>query len=190
MKKTHFISVPLLVQSRLWTIALTAAVALFVSSSIARAEDESKAPPPPSWDMLAFEVKRWRKIQTRWQFTPQYGGVWVEVSPKADAEAPTETHAFHTLAQDPARFLKLADIVAKLPPVAPDSEACANMMNDAPYGTIRMTKGATTTEIRWNSGCMDQDYASFMGVLREADTLVSGWGKANPADRTEDFLVQ
>ena len=64
------------------------------------------------------------------------------------------------------------------------------MMNDAPYGTIRMTKGATTTEIRWNSGCMDQDYASFMGVLREADTLVSGWGKANPADRTEDFLVQ
>ena len=190
MKKTHFISVSLLVQSCLWAIALTAAAALLVSSSIARADHESKAPPPPRWDMIAFEVKSWGQTITRWQFTPQYGGVWVEVSPKADAERPTETHAFHTLTEDPARFVELADILAKLPRVAPDSDACENMMTDAPYGTIRMSKGATTTEIRWNSGCMDENYATFMGVLREADTLVSGWGKAKPADRTEDFLIQ
>ena len=63
-------------------------------------------------------------------------------------------------------------------------------MTDAAYGTLRMTAGATTTEIEWNSGCLDDDYKTFLSVLREANELVSGWGSAKPADRSEDFLVR
>lgn len=56
---------------------------------------------------------------------------------------------------------------------------------DAPYGTIRITRGATTTEHAFNTGCFDADYARFVAVLKEADTLVATWGKAAPVSRTE-----
>ena len=53
---------------------------------------------------------------------------------------------------------------------------------------IRLTRGATTTEIAWNSGCQDRTYAPFLKVLRDADTLVSGWAKDVPISRTETQL--
>jgi hypothetical protein len=58
-------------------------------------------------------------------------------------------------------------------------------MPDLPYGTIRLTRGATTLEISWNSGCMDDGYRAFIDLLKAADSLVAGWGRAGNILRTE-----
>lgn len=139
--------------------------------------------------MIAFEVRSWGAPLTQWRYTLEYGGVWVEVAPKPDAPQPTWTKDYHTLEADPARYAALEAIVRKLPTPAPDAARCTNFMTDAPYGTIRLTRGATTTEISWNSGCLDDDYAAFTAVLREADQMVAAWGKAVEVNRTEDHLV-
>jgi hypothetical protein len=58
-------------------------------------------------------------------------------------------------------------------------------MTDLPYGTLRLTKGATTIELAFNSGCRDAAYVTYLDVLQEADQLVAGWGKAGEILRTE-----
>jgi hypothetical protein len=63
-------------------------------------------------------------------------------------------------------------------------------MTDAPYGTIRLTRGATTTEIAWNSGCMDSQYLRFLSILQSADQKVAAWGKAAPVVQTERSAQQ
>lgn len=139
--------------------------------------------------MIAFEVKSWGAPVHQWQFSPAYGGVWIEVERKPDTEPTVWTKSYHTLEPDGARYAALEAIVRRLPSPAPDSADCANMMPDMPYGTIRLTRGATTTEIAWQSGCLDEEYASFIGILREADRVVTQWGKAVPVARTEDHLI-
>jgi len=68
---------------------------------------------------------------------------------------------------------------------APDPATCSDRMYDLPYGTIRLTRGATTVEITWNSGCMDADYRAFVAILKAVDTIVAYWGRAGRTMRTE-----
>ncbi len=165
--------------------ALALACALALSSGTASARKE--APPPQSdWDMIAFEMKSWGITQSRWQYSREYGRVWIAFAAKPDAPQPTQTLSFHTLEPDNKRYAALAQLVSQVPVPAPDPATCKNMMTDQPYGTIRMTRGATTTEIAWNAGCQDKDYLALLGTLREADALVAAWGKAAPVNRTED----
>ncbi len=121
----------------------------------------------------------------QWQFSPEYGGVWVEAVSEDGAPMSDRTLKFHTLETDPQRYVALQDIFRQLPDPAPDSADCEQMMTDMAYGTVRLTRGATTTEIAWNSGCMDEDYAEFLALLREADQMVSQWGREAPVSRTE-----
>lgn len=146
-----------------------------------------EAPPDPEWDMIAFQTKSWGRPVTQWQFTPEYGGYWGENVTEGGSFNSAYTLAFHTLEADASRYQALENIVRRLPSVIPDAEDCTNMMTDQPYGTIRMTRGATTTEIAWNSGCLDEEYVAFVALLREANDMVSGWGRAEPVNRTEDF---
>lgn len=162
------------------------AIALLSSMPVA-AQDTDAEPAEAEWDMIRFDVLSWGGPVTWWQFTPEYGGVWAQNTSDPGVYSETYTLAFHPLEADRARYDALAGLMRRLPDPAPDSEPCENFLTDQAYGTIRLTRGATTTEIAWNSGCMDEDYAAFMAILREADALVSGWGREVPVGRTEDF---
>ena len=102
-----------------------------------------------------------------------------------DPQSQVQTIAYRTLEADPKRYQELEEILVGLPDPAPDSSECENFIPDLAYGTIRLTRAATTIEISWNSGCQDGAYAPFLKVLRDADTLVSGWAKDIPITRTE-----
>ena len=102
-----------------------------------------------------------------------------------DPQSQEHTIAYRTLDTDPKRYQQLEQILNSLPDPAPNSSECENFVPDLAYGIIRLTRGATTTEIAWNSGCQDRTFAPFLKVLRDADTLVSGWAKDVPISRTE-----
>ncbi len=170
--------------SRYLVFRLCGAAVLALSAPVAAAH-EAEEMRPPVWDMIAFEVKSWGNTVHRWQFTPEYGGVWIENVAADGMPTGPASYAFHPLDADGARYAMLEAIALKLPDPAPESDRCENFVTDMPYGTIRLTRGATTTEIAWNAGCMDEDYAAFSALLRQADELVSGWGKAAPVGRTD-----
>ena len=109
----------------------------------------------------------------------------METVEPADPQTQNHTIAYRTLETDPKRYQQLEQILDGLPDPAPDSSECENFIPDLAYGTVRLTRGATTIEISWNSGCQDGAYAPFLKVLRDADTLVSGWAKDIPVTRTE-----
>ncbi|WP_369025837.1 hypothetical protein [Qipengyuania sp. RANM35] len=124
---------------------------------------------------------------TSWRMLPDGGGSWTEaVRKEGEAFNSPPTLVWHEIDPDASNYVVLEKILRRLPKPAPDSQACTNFMTDAPYGLLRMTKGATTTEISWNDGCMDDDYRTFVAVLREADAHVAKLGKAAPVSRTED----
>ena len=80
-KKTHFMarnSSP----NRFLALALFP-IAFALSSTIAAREEPEAADTQPAarWDQIAFVVKSWGETVTQWQYTPEYGGVWIEVEP-------------------------------------------------------------------------------------------------------------
>ena len=109
----------------------------------------------------------------------------METVEPADPQTQNHTIAYRTLDANSERYRQLEMILDGLPNPAPDSAKCDNFMPDLPYGILRLTRNATTTEISWNSGCQDGAYAPFLKILRDADTLVSGWAKDIPITRTE-----
>lgn len=84
-------------------------------------------------------------------------------------------------------YRQVETVLSRLPDPIPDYADCANRMTDLPYGTLRLTRGATTVEIAWNSGCMDDAYRAFIATLKAADAAVADWGRAGRVLRTEDM---
>jgi hypothetical protein len=138
------------------------------------------------WDSIAFEVNSWGNPVTSWSVSRQYGGAWTETVGAHRAMMDDGTRVVHEVAADERKFGALSDIVARLPDPAPDYEKCRDEMTDLPYGTIRLTRGATTVEISWNSGCRDADYVAFLDVLKAADTFVAEWGKPGKVLQTQE----
>lgn len=140
----------------------------------------------PHWDMISFTMKSWGAPLTIWNILPDGSGGFAEAVHEEGAPpigpAPM---AWHELPADAGHYAKLVAILERLPEEAPNAMECENFMTDAPYGTLRLTRGATTTEIAWNSGCMDDDYRAFMSVLGDANNLVGEVGKAQPVSRTD-----
>lgn len=154
-------------------------------SGTAAAQGENNS--ATQWDFIAFEVKSWGEPVTSWRVTGLGGGSWTETRKERFEPPGTYTLVWHEIGDDPQRAASLAAILARLPVEAPDPAHCANRMSDLPYGTIRLTRGATTIEIAWNSGCMDESYQAFMAVLKEADALVAAAGRTAPVMREERF---
>ncbi|MBY6014981.1 hypothetical protein KUV75_08695 [Qipengyuania gaetbuli] len=164
---------------------LAVSVLSLASCNAARAESPSP-PPAPDWDFVAFEVKSWGGPITSWRILPNGGGSWTEaIRPEGQPPTAPASQAWHEIEPDVTNYAKLEEILPKLPSPAPDFDACDNRMNDMAYGTLRLTRGATTTEIAWNEGCLDDDYQDFMGILREADEHMRTPGKAAPVSRVE-----
>jgi len=160
--------------------------------ALAPAAAKKPVPPPgPDWDFVSFEVKSWGAPITSWRIGPNGGGSWTEaVNEEGQSPRAQPSLAWHEIAENPANYIALEEILRRLPDPAPNSSGCKNFMTDAPYGILRMTKGATTIEIAWNDGCRDPDYREFIDILREADQHIAGLGKAAPITRSEPASPQ
>lgn len=138
--------------------------------------------------MVAFEVSSWGRPVTSWRVLADGSGSWTETVTREGAPPGEYDLVWHEFAAGEKGYREVVTILSRLPDPAPDYDHCANSMTDQPYGKIRLTRGATTTEIAWNSGCMDDDYRAFMDTLKAADTAVAGWGRAGKILRTESVL--
>ncbi|WP_068864234.1 hypothetical protein [Erythrobacter dokdonensis] len=156
-----------------------------VCGSLAPLAARDGALPASEWDFIAFEVKSWGQPVSSWRITSSGEGSWTEVR-KAAVDAPAgDIAVWHEIPAEAQLALALRRVFDRLPPIAPDYGNCANFMSDLPYGTLRLTKGATTTEIAWNSGCLDDGYVAFIGLLKEADSLVAAAGRQGQMLREE-----
>ena len=164
----------------------TAASALFLLAPSAAFSGTPADASAPDWDYVEFEVKSWGGPVTSWRILSNGGGSWTEAV-RTNGQAPTTpaSHAWHEIDPDAANYAALEAILRRLPNPAPDFNSCENFMSDMAYGTLRLTRGATTIEIAWNDGCLDDDYREFMGVLREAHEHMQALGKAAPVSRIE-----
>jgi len=137
------------------------------------------------WDMIAFEVKSWGRPVTSWRLLQNGSGSWTETIEARGAQAPRYSLVWHEFDAGEPGYARVAAELSRLPVPAPDPATCADYIADLPYGTIRLTRGATTVEMVWNSGCMDADYKAFIQMLKAADSIVAGWGRAGRVLRTE-----
>lgn len=150
------------------------------------AKDKAQGPAEAGdWDLIAFEVKSWGRSLNTWRIGPGGAGSWTETVETPGATAMPVKTVYHLIEAGDAGFDRISAIVARLPDPPPDADKCTHFMPDAAYGTIRLTKGSTTTEIAWNSGCLDEDYLPFVATLKEADQQMREWGKAGKVLRTE-----
>lgn len=138
--------------------------------------------------MIAFEVKSWGRPVSSWRLLADGSGSWTETVAGSGGPPDAYRLVWHEFAAGADGYRQVEEILSRLPDPAPNYEDCSNYMTDAPYGTIRLTHGATTTEIAWNSGCMDENYRVFTDALKTADTVVAGWGRAGRILRTESVL--
>jgi hypothetical protein len=165
--------------------ALTLALFVAAGGQPARGAGATVQPTVGPWDLIAFEVKSWGRPVTSWRLLPGGSGSWTEVVEARGAQAARYSAVWHEVESGASGFARVVDILSRLPQPAPDSAACTDFMPDLPYGTLRLTRGATTVEIGWNSGCMDADYKTFVQTLKAADSIVAGWGRAGRVLRTE-----
>jgi len=158
---------------------------LALSASAAMAQDAAAPPPPPEWDMVVFEMNSWGEPVVSWRITSQGGGSWTET--ERGARLGQYTLVWHEIEPAVEQYIALEEILRNLPQQAPDSSDCENFMTDQPYGTIRLTRGATTAEHAYNAGCMDEAYAAYLATLRSANDLVALWGKEAAVLRREEI---
>lgn len=125
-------------------------------------------------------MRSWGNVITEWSVSSSGDGFWSGQSGMAKAGGSVPPMIKHDLTVGPAKFRELEAMVRKLPSPAPNSSPCKQFMTDQPYGTIRMTSGATTTEIGWNAGCMDKTYLAFLNPLRAVNDTVKSWGEKSP----------
>jgi hypothetical protein len=153
---------------------LAVAAALPVTCAVQGADLPMAGP----WDMISFEVKSWGRPVTSWRLLSDGSGSWTETVAERGPQAPRYSAVWHEFDAGEEGFGRVVRELSRLPVPAPNSGACADYITDLPYGTIRLTRGATTVEIAWNSGCMDEDYKAFIQTLKAADSIVAGWGRA------------
>lgn len=168
-------------------VPLLAALFLAVAGAgtAARAAGAAGLPMDGPWDMIAFEIKSWGRPVTSWRLLHNGSGSWTETVEQHGDRAPRYRAVWHEVEAGEAGFARVAAALSGLSIPAPDPGRCAAYVTDLPYGTIRLTRGATTVELKWNSGCMDADYKAFIRILKAADSIVAGWGREGRVLRTE-----
>jgi hypothetical protein len=166
-------------------LAALSLLLVVLGAPVAVAREASAPSMQGPWDMIVFDLKSWGRPIGYWIITPD-GGSWMEFTTKEGAPPPNEFRVVHEIeAAGGNRFRDLSALVARIPTPAPTSDGCHDFMTDLPYGTIRLTRGATTIEIAFNSGCRDAAYVAFLDVLQKANELVAGWGKPGKVLRSE-----
>lgn len=164
---------------------LTTAAAVSLAGCFPAYAESPEVPPRPDWDFVSFEVMSWGAPVSSWRILSNGGGSWTETLRAKGAAHYDYKLAWHEIEPDPFNYIALEKILRHLPDPAPDSQQCDSFISDMAYGTIRLTHGATTIEVAWNDGCMDETYRAFMAVLKQADEHMQALGKAAPVTRTE-----
>lgn len=168
---------------RRFAVAIAVVALLPGSDGTAHAQASQWSGP---WDMIVFEVRSWGRPVTSWRLLADGSGSWTEAVREDGAPPEDYRLVWHEVAASEDGYRRVEEILSRLPDPAPDYDDCRNRMTDLPYGTIRLTRGATTVEVAWNSGCMDDSYRAFMEMLKAADTAVATWGRAGSILRTEE----
>lgn len=137
------------------------------------------------WDMIAFEVLSWGHPVTSWRLLADGSGSWMEAVGEDGASRGDHHLVWHEVAAGEDGYRQVQEALSRLPDEIPDYDECSDRMTDLPYGTLRLTRGATTVEVAWNSGCMDDSYRTFIETLKAADTAVATWGREGRVLRTE-----
>lgn len=164
------------------------AVSLAIPALLLGAEGAAQPPTSPwsgPWDMVAFEVRSWGRPVTSWTLLADGSGSWTEAVRQEGAPPDECRLVWHEVAAGENGYRQVEKVLSRLPDPVPDYDDCTNRMTDLPYGTIRLTRGATTVEVAWNSGCLDDGYRAFVETLKAADTMVAAWGHAGRVLRTE-----
>lgn len=156
----------------------------FVSSPVASAP-AVPPPPPPDYDAIQFEVKLRGEPVSAWTLNKDGSGVWIDTERPEGVPFGEYTRVYHAIESDVQHYVAIEALLRRLPDPAPSHKGCKKFIHDAAYGTIRMTRDPTTIEIAWNSGCFDEQYLEFLGVLKQADQLVRGWGNSGEVMRRE-----
>lgn len=130
-------------------------------------------------DAIAFEMRSWGTLVSQWSVQRDGQGFWIGTARNAPVVGARVT-AKHDLAMGAKAFGEIAQILAALPDPAPDAAKCGAFMTDQSYGTVRVTRGATTTEIAWNAGCGDANYVAMLDVLKAADARMAQEGRKSP----------
>jgi hypothetical protein len=151
-----------------------AAALLFQTAAHA---NQSEGPAKPSWDMITFETRHFElnRPPTKWILSPEGKGSWTEIIRHGKGDYETRLHVIRVGAKG---YAELEALLKTLPDPAPDDTDCDDLWGDFPNGTLRMTRGATTIEIAWNSGCRDARYKRLLDILMAADKKVGEWGMA------------
>ena len=166
--------------------ALLATLALAGCTS-ARAGDQSSE---EQWDLVKMEANSWGRMLSGWSIGPDGSGGWWVRENADGSQAPygAYTVTYRSFEAGPEGFARVREALAAIPDPAPDPGMdCDNFMTDAVYGTLRITRQATTTETAWNEGCLDDGYVAMMDGFRAADELVEGWARAGTVSRIEHF---
>jgi hypothetical protein len=169
--------------------AIMFAAIIFAATPVSGAFAAEKAA-TAGWNYIEFETQSWGRTLSSWAILDNGSGSWRESKDRPGAAFGDYDIVFHDIAENEAGFAELRAILKKLPAEAPDFNTCRNFMTDAPYGKIRLTRGVVTTEIAWNSGCMDRKYQKFLSILQATDQKVAAWGKSAPILRTERSVQQ
>lgn len=157
--------------------------AMIASVASAASAQAPQPPPPPRWDLVVFETKSWDKLLSSWSLDSKGSGSWVnQVSYPHTGK---DRKVWHEIGPDVQTYIFIEQQLAGLPQPAPNYRECANFLPDMPYGTLRLSNGATTTEIAWNSGCRDDSYARFLEILRTVDQFMKAKGLAAHVSREE-----
>lgn len=164
-------------------------LALLIVASVgpARGAEAGGLPMAGPWDMIAFEVKSWGRALSSWRLLRSGAGSWTETVEERGERSTRYSAVWHEVDAGEPGFARVVAELARLTLPAPDPALCSQRMTDLPYGVLRLTRGATTLEIAWNSGCMDANYRAFVAILKAADSIVAAWGRAGAVLRTESL---
>ncbi len=144
---------------------------------------------PAGWDRLEWATNSWGRPVSGWAIGPDGQGDWFERVNESGRPGPVGAYRLvhHDLQLNPDQRARLSSLLTDIPDPAPVATECDNFRTDDYYGTLRVTRAATTREIAWNMGCRDASYHAFFDPLAEADALVAAAGKAAPVTRTESY---
>lgn len=136
-------------------------------------------------DSIGFAISSWGRPIDSWEVHAD--GTAQHVKRVSDEGASFRTYRleYREFAVAPADFRRLAAIAAKLPQPRPTRDECEELATDMPYGTLSLSRGGRTEEVRFDVGCLDAPYKAFVGQLRAMDELVTSLAEQRPATRVE-----
>jgi hypothetical protein len=138
-----------------------------------------------AYDTIAFAISSWGRPIDSWEVRADGTARHVKRVSEAGADFRTYRLEHREFTVVPADFRRLAAIAAQLPQPRLARDECKELATDMPYGTLSLSRGGQTEEVRFDVGCLDAPYQAFVGRLRAMDELVTALAEQRAATRVE-----